>query len=133
MVKMGLQFGLDGENLCPKRKNRWLFRIDGISADDSSGVGALPPARSSRPTLKFKENSVNHLIEDVYYPAKPDWDTLKLTLYDISNGSNPVWEWLKIFYDPQSGTLNEPNYSKSNSGGSKINKFIPLLIRNFFS
>ena len=122
MVSMGFQFGLEGESLCPKRRNRWLLKIDGVSADDTEGVSVLPPLKSERPTIKFKESQVKHLIEDVYYPAKPDWQPIKLTLYDLKTGVHPVFEWIKIFYDPQQGTLYEPN--RSLGGFSGRNKFI---------
>lgn len=111
MPKMGFQFGLEGDSLCLKRKNRWLLKIDGVSADNTEGISVLPPLKSARPTIKFKESLVKHLIEDVYYPAKPDWEPIKLTLYDLKTEEHPVFEWLKIFYDPQQGELYEPNRS----------------------
>ena len=123
MAKMGFQFGLDSNNLCLKRKNRWLLKIDGVSADNTAGVSVLPPLKSSRPTIKFKENLVHHLIEDVYYPAKPDWEPLKLTLYDLKTADHPVFEWLKILYNPQQGRLFEPNRSLDGVPLSR-NKFI---------
>lgn len=124
--KMGLQFGLEpsASKTC-KRKFRWLFRIPEIAAD---GINTLPPLKSARPTLIFKEMSVRHLIEDVYYPAKPDWKPIPITLYDLveesanpttSTGSlgsgtskrNLVFQWIREFYRPGtgSGELDLPN------------------------
>lgn len=108
MVKMGLQFGLEKDAMCPKRAFRWLFKIPMISCDDSpNAVNALPPEKSARPNLSFKEMDVNHLIEDVYYPAKPDWKPISLTLFDFKKEKHPVFEWIKEVYKPKDGQFFE--------------------------
>lgn len=109
-IPMGLQFGLDRGKYC-KRRFRWLFTIPEVTPDASSGEGALvlPPEKSARPHLQFKEMSVRHLIEDVYYPAKPDWKPVNLTLYDLEYGTHPLFEWIREFYVPRYGKLWEPN------------------------
>ncbi len=95
MVRMGLDFGLDKGQYC-KRRNRWLFRINGVVAP------VLPPLRSARPNLGFKEMEIRHLNEDVYYPMKPDWKTINLILYDIqTTNANPVFQWLSFAYNPR--------------------------------
>lgn len=87
-----------------KRKNRWLFRIDDV-ADD--GAQALPPSKSSRPSLTFKEMEVQHLNETIYYPSKPEWKPVQLTLYDIIDEGNDkgslVVDWIKKVYDATNG------------------------------
>lgn len=111
--KMGLQFGLEpsASKTC-KRKFRWLFRIPEVSAE---GINTLPPSKAARPTLMFKEISVRHLIEDVYYPAKPDWKPIAITLYDLvtttsgSENRNLVFQWIREFYRPKTGKLDLPN------------------------
>lgn len=126
--KMGLQFGLEpsASKTC-KRKFRWLFRIPEVAAD---GIDTLPPLKSARPTLMFKEMSVRHLMEDVYYPAKPDWKPIVITLYDLVEKTatptgtsfeslgggqtvnrNLVFQWIREFYRPGtgSGELDLPN------------------------
>lgn len=110
MAKMGLQFGLEKGIYC-KRRFRWLFSIPDVTPDESSGEGArvLPPEKGARPNLQFKEMSVRHLIEDVYYPAKPDWKPVSLTLYDIAVDPHPVFKWIREFYVPRYGTLSAPN------------------------
>lgn len=100
-TNMGFAFGLDNQNTVFKRKNRWLFMVDGISA---SGVNALPPLKSSRPSISFKEMEAQHLTETVYFPAKPEWKAINLTLYDIKNcegttSEHVVFEWLRLAYD----------------------------------
>jgi len=111
MGRMGLDFGLESGQYC-KRKFRWLYTISLVSADGSVlGSGkSLPPLRSSRPNLTFREMPARHLIEDVYYPAKPDWKPVSLILYDLKKGTHPVFDWIKGFYNPQLGILREPNH-----------------------
>lgn len=114
---MGLDFGLDGNGKFCKRKFRWLFRIDDVVADDTKSQKTLPPLQSARPSLSFKEMTANHLIEDAYYPAKPDWKPIKLTLYDLKLDSNPVWDWIIEFYNPEKGNLFAPNEDPSPTSG----------------
>jgi hypothetical protein len=98
---MGFDFGLDDSNTCFKRKNRWLFSIPTIIAD---GVNSLPPAKGSRPNISFKEIEAQHLSETVYFPSKPEWKPINITLYDIRNNPHPIFDWLKNFiYDPSLG------------------------------
>ena len=113
MANMGLQMGLDTGIYC-KRKFRWFFTIPNVT---ESQVAALPPQKSARPNLTFKETSVKHLIEDVYYPAKPDWKPLQVTLYDLKHNNNVVFQWLREFYRPALGELDLPNQVKSQFAG----------------
>lgn len=105
--RMGLNFGLENPNTIYKRKHRWLFYFNDIA---SSGIGVLPPAKSARPTLSFKEIEVQHVNETIYYPGKPEWKTLNLALYDIVNpvngGTHPVMNWLMRLFDPQQAQYN---------------------------
>jgi hypothetical protein len=101
MVKMGLNFGLESSGQFCKRKFRWLMKIEGISSD---GVNALPPTRSARPQLSFKEMEIRHVTENIYYPQKPEWRPVQLTLYDLQkNGQHPIFDWLTKCYDSRSG------------------------------
>lgn len=111
---MGMRFGLEGSDAIPKRKFRWLFKISGVSAEDSPAGGqarALPPKRGARPSLSWKEYECQHLNETIYYPFKPDWKPVQLHLYDINCTTNPVFDWIRLtqnlaqggLYDPQSG------------------------------
>ena len=103
---MGLQFGLESPDLCIKRKFRWLFKIPDIS---SAGTSTLPPEKSARPSLSFKEIEAQHLNETIYFPGKPDWKPINLTLYDIKTNYNPIIEWLKQQYDASALT---PSWGK---------------------
>lgn len=105
---MGFQFGLENPETVYKRKNRWLFRIPGISADVGVlSTESLPPFRSARPAISFKEIEVQHLNETVYYPGKPEFKPINLTLYDIKcnrlGNSNPIFNWIERLYVPKEG------------------------------
>jgi hypothetical protein len=109
----------------PKMKNRWLFQIDGVC-----GVAnTLPPIKSARPQLDFKEQQISHLVQDIYYPIKADWKPIQLTLYDIDNTGNAVFEWIKMVYDPKpdSDTEWSPVYS---NGGNNFKKDGVLCLYN---
>ncbi len=97
---MGLQFGLENPKTVFKQKHRWLFRIPDVSAQ---GIAALPPQKAARPSISFKEIEVQHLNETIYYPGKPEFKTINLTLYDIKCRQSPVMDWLTKLYDPQTG------------------------------
>lgn len=103
--RMSMDLGLD---TCPGRKMkfRWMFNIpDVCGGAKSGGASALPPSRSARPSLTFREMEARHLNETIYYPAKAEWKPITITLYDLSTGGNhPVWKWLKAAYDPKAGT-----------------------------
>jgi hypothetical protein len=103
---MGQPMGIYWGNRAGKRKHRWLFKIPGVCDD---GVTMLPPQRAARPDIKWKEMNIQHLAEEVYFAAKPDWTPIQITLYDLcTNGPHPVFEWLKKMYDPQKGTMKFP-------------------------
>lgn len=91
---------------CFKQKNRCQFVIPSICA---SGVGSLPPLKSSRHSLSFKEMIAEHLNETISFPGKPDWKPITLTLYDIVKQSeNPVFTWLRRVYDPKNCSYYKP-------------------------
>jgi hypothetical protein len=113
---MGFDLGLNGSQTCFKRKFRWMFKINDISGE---GINALPPLRSSRPSLSFKEMEAQHLNETIYFPSKPEWKPIPLSLYDLRKEdkkikkddqdptlidiNNPVITWIKSIYDASSG------------------------------
>ncbi len=88
---------IGGPSVCMKRKFRWLLKINGVSGE---GAKVLQPEKSARPSLSFKEIEVQHLNETIYFPGKPEWKPINLTLYDVKLSSNPVFQWLQEQYDP---------------------------------
>lgn len=125
---MGLRFGL--EDIYPKRKFRWLFKISGISAEDQGGEAvALPPKRSSRPNLSFKEIEFQHLTESVWFPVKPEWKTLTLSLMESRCNKNPVFDWIKSHENvPEEGLYNPKNGTFRPTVSSGIKRTGILLI-----
>lgn len=82
-----------------------MFYIPEI-AGDANSVNALPPYKGARPGLDFKEIEAQHLVETVYFPGKPNWKPISLTLYDLKTNSNPIFNWIKRAYDPSTGEWN---------------------------
>jgi len=112
---MGLGI-LGGQSICFKRKFRWLLNINDVSGN-GDGTRVLPPEKSARPSLSFKEIEAQHLNETVYFAGKPEWKPINLTLYDINPpGQNLVFEWLKGKYDPKEGIWHRPS---TNNGWKK--------------
>lgn len=113
MAKMGMQMGLEGDGRFCKRQFRWMFTVDRVIGDLSSSgsMDCLPPEKSARPNLSFKEMNVQHLNEEVFYPAKPDWKPITVTVFDLQKSSHPIWKWLNELYyvDAQTATFKEPN------------------------
>lgn len=94
---MGLRYGLEDPTAIAKRKFRWIFQIQGVSALDFGGqTRALPPRRGNRPSLSWKEQECHHLNETIYYPMKPDWKPIQLQLYDLRCNNNPVFDWVRM-------------------------------------
>lgn len=104
---------------CFKRKYRFLFKIDGVSGDgfEGTGIETLPPSKSARPSLSFKEMDAQHLNETIYFPSKPDWKPINLVLYDLKGNTNPVWNWITKAYNPDSGIW-RPSVETTDNGRS---------------
>jgi len=109
MAREGMGLWFD-QYACWRRKFRWLMNIDGNVS--GKGINVLPPQKSARPSLSFKELETQHLNETVYFPGKPDWKPIPLVLYDIATNTNPVYEWIKAFYDPKNGLWTHANQLK---------------------
>lgn len=91
-----------------KRKFRWMFTIEPYIGDS---VSMLPPHKSARPNISFKEYQVEHLNETIYFPGKVEWQTMEVSLYDIKCEDSPIYEWLKMVYNP------EPNEEDEEDSG----------------
>jgi hypothetical protein len=94
---------------CLKRKFRFLFEIDNITSiyngtpDFGDVTKMMPPDRGARPSLSIKEIEATHLNETIYYPGRPEWKPLQVTLFDVMR-TNPIWDWLSNFYNPNNGS-----------------------------
>lgn len=115
MRNMGFDFGLEQSTSVLKRKYQWLLKIPNVSA---KGVHSLPPEKSDRPNISFKEISVEHLNETIIFPGKPEYKPISLTLYDLARNSNPVFNWIQKIYDPCRG---KGKYQPFLEEGFKVN------------
>jgi hypothetical protein len=106
MTRINMGLGTSNLLLCKKRW-RWLFVIPDVCGLNN-GVSTLPPSKSARPDLKWKEMNIQHLSEEVFFPGKPDWSLLSITLYDIKLTTHPVFKWLRNMYNPATGTMSTP-------------------------
>lgn len=100
---MSFAYGLEKTDACFKRKYRWLLKIEGVSA---KGINALPPTKSGRPSLTFKSIEAQHLHETIYFPGKPDWKPVNLTLFDLKKNNHPVLDWVKKYYEVSESAVN---------------------------
>jgi hypothetical protein len=103
---MALDFGLEKEDVCYKRKFRWLFKVEDLSAQ---GVNALPPSDAARPKISFNTTEIQGLNEIITRPIKPVFDPIKVTLYDIKKRIHPVFDYLKKIYDASTGDWKRSN------------------------
>lgn len=86
-----------------KRKNRWRFVVRGVIDMENFQSPVLPPIKSARPNISLKEIAIEHLIETITIPGKPEWTPLEVTLYDLQCNKNPMFTWLKKLYEPERG------------------------------
>ena len=122
---MGMQMGLEGDGRYCKRPFRWMFSVDNVIGDLSSAgsLQCLPPEKGARPNLSFKETNVQHLSEEVFYPTKPDWKPITVTVFDLKLGKHPLWQWLTELYDPNNDSeFNVPNVNKRPTTVPSVNK-----------
>jgi len=106
---MGFDFGLEKADACFKRKNRWLLKIPDVSA---TGVDTLPPTKSARPSLTYKTIEAQHMQETIYFPAKPEWKPITLTLFDLKKNENPIITWIKLIYPAEATKGRGEGYKK---------------------
>jgi hypothetical protein len=72
--------------------------------EEENKINLFPPSTASRPKLTFKEFEVNHLVETIAIPGRPQWNPITLTLYDIDLVKNhPIYEWLLTLYGTPPG------------------------------
>jgi hypothetical protein len=116
MPNMNFGENFDLSNNSFKRKFRWLLEIPDVCGDR---INTLPPSKSARPSISFKEIEVQHLSETIYFPGKPDWKPLNLTVYDVktSSGNHPIIDWIAKLYEVNEGSA---TYKKS-CDGFKVN------------
>ncbi len=81
----------------PKRKNRFLFAIEGIDA--------YLVKTAKVPSLKLGEVPIHYMNDIRYLVGKHEFDTLAVTLHDpiAPSGSQQVMEWVRLHHESVSG------------------------------
>lgn len=103
---MARTMGLGGlaQDICFKRKFRWMLNIPDVAGDfASANAEILPPLKSARPNVAFKEMQAEHLNETLFYPSKPEYKPITITLYDLKQASHPVLLWIASCFRAEDG------------------------------
>ena len=90
----------------PKRKNRWVFAIEGIDA--------FLMKTASRPTFNTQETTLGFINSTRYLAGKTTFDTIQVTIYDpiAPSGSQQVMEWIRTHFESVSGRAGYADFYK---------------------
>ena len=93
----------------PKRKNRWVFAIEGIDA--------FLMKTASRPSYTIGETEINFINSKRYVAGKATFDTMSITLHDpiAPSGAQQVMEWIRTHYESVSGRAGYADFYKRDS------------------
>ena len=90
----------------PKRKNRWIFSVEGIDA--------YLIKSTKRPSVKTEEKEIPWINSRRYIAGKTTFETLSLTLYDAiaPSGAQQVMEWVRTHFESVSGRAGYADFYK---------------------
>ena len=90
----------------PKRKNRWIFAIEGIDA--------FIIKSAARPSFTIGEQEINFINAKRYVAGKMTFDSLNVTLHDpiAPSGAQQVMEWIRTHYESVSGRAGYADFYK---------------------
>ena len=90
----------------PKRKNRWVFAIEGIDA--------FLMKTAARPTYTTNETTVNWINSTRYLAGKTTFGDLSVTLHDpiAPSGAQQVMEWVRTHFESVSGRAGYADFYK---------------------
>ena len=90
----------------PKRKNRWIFAIEGIDA--------FILKTAARPSFTIGEQEINFINAKRYIAGKMTFDSLSVTLHDpiAPSGAQQVMEWIRTHYESVSGRAGYADFYK---------------------
>lgn len=90
----------------PKRKNRWIFAIEGIDA--------FILKTAARPSFTIGEQEINFINAKRYIAGKMTFDTMSVTLHDpiAPSGAQQVMEWIRTHYESVSGRAGYADFYK---------------------
>ena len=90
----------------PKRKNRWVFAIEGIDA--------FLIKSAARPSYTTNETTIPFINSTRYLAGKTTFDTMSVTLHDpiAPSGAQQVMEWIRTHYESVSGRAGYTDFLK---------------------
>ena len=90
----------------PKRKNRWVFAIEGIDA--------FLMKTANRPTINTEEITIPYMNHTRYVAGKTTFDTVSVTLHDpiAPSGAQQVMEWVRTHFESVSGRAGYADFYK---------------------
>jgi hypothetical protein len=90
----------------PKRKNRWVFAIEGIDA--------FLMKSAARPTVSIQETTLSYINSTRYLAGKATFGDISVTIYDpiAPSGAQQVMEWIRTHYESVSGRAGYADFYK---------------------
>ena len=90
----------------PKRKNRWVFAIEGIDA--------FLMKSAARPSVTIGETTISYINSTRYMAGKATFGDLQVTIYDpiAPSGAQQVMEWIRTHYESVSGRAGYADFYK---------------------
>ena len=90
----------------PKRKNRWIFALEGI---DSFLIKT-----ASRPSVSIEEQTISYMNSKRYVAGLASFETLAVTLHDpiAPSGAQQVMEWVRTHFESVSGRAGYADFYK---------------------
>ena len=90
----------------PKRKNRWIFALEGI---DSFLIKS-----ANRPTITLESQEISYMNSKRYVAGNGTFDDLSLTLHDpiAPSGAQQVMEWVRTHWESVSGRAGYADFYK---------------------
>ena len=90
----------------PKRKNRWLFALEGI---DSFLIKT-----ANRPSISIEEQTIMYMNSKRYVAGLASFETLAVTLHDpiAPSGAQQVMEWVRTHFESVSGRAGYADFYK---------------------
>ena len=90
----------------PKRKNRWVFAIEGIDA--------FLMKSAARPTVQIQETELKYINSTRYMAGRSTFGDLSVTIYDpiAPSGAQQVMEWIRTHYESVSGRAGYADFYK---------------------
>ena len=90
----------------PKRKNRWIFALEGI---DSFLIKS-----AARPSISIESQPISYMNSKRFVAGLATFETLSLTLHDpiAPSGAQQVMEWVRTHFESVSGRAGYADFYK---------------------